>query len=535
VSTDVAAAIGKYRLVRRLGQGAMGQVYLAEDPYIGRSVAVKVMLTAGEEDEQRFQHEARIVGALSHPNIVVLHDFGFHEGRPYLVMEYVPGTSLQDWLRAPHLLAEHLKVMEGFAAALVYAHAHDVLHRDLKPSNVQVMPDGRCKLMDFGIARTESFLTASGQVMGTPGYMAPEVLEDATYSRQADVYSAGVVLYEMMAGANPFAGQTVAATLTNVLTLQIPPLLSLKPDLPAPLAQAIMACVARDPRQRPADLSHLLEVVRALLASADGAVMEAPHAAAGATQSLLGVPSTRRRRRASRARAGAAAILIAGAVVLGMRLGRRAPPPSSAPPSPPERVAAAASPVSVPLVTPTPVTVAPARTPPSRPSAPPPVAVRSATPAAPALATPTDTTPGAPETTFPASVPPTPAPAVSVAPSPARPPAGRGREAGEDARPRPDEAPAPALSAIEPKTVRRGSTFRLDVSGTGLRAQHRARVLRGGRPAAGMGVVRQEMVSASLFRIVVLVDEDAALGSYSIALVDDEGRITNSVGFEVIL
>jgi serine/threonine protein kinase len=535
VITDVAAAIGKYRLVRRLGQGAMGQVYLAEDPYIGRSVAVKVMLTTGEEDEQRFQHEARIIGALSHPNIVVLHDFGFHEGRPYLVMEYVPGTSLQAWLREPHLLTEHLHVMEGFAAALVYAHAHDVLHRDLKPSNVQVMPDGRCKLMDFGIARTESFLTASGQVMGTPGYMAPEVLEDATYSRQADVYSAGVVLYQMMAGANPFAGQTVAATLRNVLTLQVPPLLTLKPDLPPSLAEAIMACVARDPRQRPADLSHVLDVVRALLVSADGAVMEAPRAAADATRSLLDVPSTKRRRKASRARAGAAAILIAGTVVLGVRFGRRAPPPSSAPPSPPERVAVAASPVSVPLVTPAPVTVAPARTSPARPSPPAPFPVRSATTALPALPAHADTAPAVPETTSPSSVPPTPAPAVSVAPSPREPPGARGREAGEDARPRPAEAPVPALSAIEPKTVRRGSTFRLDVSGTGLRAQHRARVLRGGRPAAGMGVVRQEMVSASLFRIVVLVDEDAALGSYAIAFVDDEGRSTNSVGFEVIL
>ena len=534
MSTELAATIGKYHLVKSLGQGAMGQVYLAEDPHIGRLVAVKVMVTAGEEDEQRFRHEARIIGALSHPNIVVIHDFGFHEGRPYLVMEYVPGTSLQAWLRQPHLLTEHLEVMEGFAAALVYAHAHDVLHRDLKPSNVQVMPDGRCKLMDFGIARTQSLLTASGQVMGTPGYMAPEVLEDASYSRQADVYSAGVVLYEMMTGANPFAGQTVAATLRNVLTLQLPSLLTLRPDLPPPLAQAIMACLARDPRQRPPDLSHLLEVVRGMLASANGAAMEAPRPAADATQSLLDVPSTKRRRRTSRARAGAA-ILIVGALVVGVRWGLRPTPPPSAPPSPfpSEPVAAAASPGVV-SITPPSVAVVPTRTAPSRPATAPSVPAPHPTAPAPTLREDAERALGQPETTLPAPAPPTLAPAVTAAPSPGEPPA-TGRDAGGDARPRPAEAPAAALSAIEPKTVRRGSTFRLDVSGPGLRARHRARVLRGGRLAAGIGVVREEMVSASLFRIVVLVDEEAALGSYSIALVDDEGHVTNSIGFEVIL
>jgi hypothetical protein len=142
---------------------------------------------------------------------------------------------------------------------------------------------------------------------------------------------------------------------------------------------------------------------------------------------------------------------------------------------------------------------------------------------------------GEPETTSPAAAPPTLAPAAApTVPSQGEAPSSRGG-AATDPRPRPAEAPPAALSAIEPKTVRRGSTFRLDVAGSGLRAQHRARVLRAGRPAAGIGVVRQEMVSATLFRIVVLVDAEATLGSYSIALVDAEGHVTNSIGFEVIL
>jgi serine/threonine-protein kinase len=210
--------IGKYEVAHRLGEGAMGEVFLARDPFIGRSVAVKLMKTDSAGDRERFLQEARTVGALSHPNIVVLHDFGFHDGRPFLVMEFVPGRNLEDWLREPHTLDEHLKIVEGLCRALLYAHERGVLHRDLKPSNVQVLPEGDCKLMDFGIARTGTGrLTTAHTVLGTPSFIAPEILEEAAYSASADVYSAGVLVYEMLAGVNPFAGKTVASTLHNVL------------------------------------------------------------------------------------------------------------------------------------------------------------------------------------------------------------------------------------------------------------------------------------------------------------------------------
>ena len=138
-------SLGKYTVTRPLGQGAMGEVYLAEDPDIGRSVAIKLIRSSSLEDQQRFRSEARIVGAFSHPNIVVLHDFGFHDDRPFLVLEYLPGESLESWLQRPHPLADGLKIMEGLLNALQYAHQRGVLHRDLKPSNIQVMPDGQCK------------------------------------------------------------------------------------------------------------------------------------------------------------------------------------------------------------------------------------------------------------------------------------------------------------------------------------------------------------------------------------------------------
>ena len=144
-AVDGVQRVGKYQVVGRLGQGAMGQVYLAEDPHIGRRVAVKVMKAAGEEDRQRFLHEARIVGSLAHPNVVVLHDFGFHDERPYLVLEYLPGVSLDVWLRGEHALSEHLRIVEGLLSALVHAHSQGVLHRDLKPSNVQVLPSVRSR------------------------------------------------------------------------------------------------------------------------------------------------------------------------------------------------------------------------------------------------------------------------------------------------------------------------------------------------------------------------------------------------------
>ena len=326
-------SLGKYTVTRPLGQGAMGEVYLAEDHDIGRSVAIKLIRSSSFEDQQRFRSEARIVGAFSHPNIVVLHDFGFHDDRPFLVLEYLPGESLEAWLQRPHPLADSLRIMEGFLSALQYAHQRGVLHRDLKPSNIQVMPDGQCKLMDFGIAQAPTAkLTAAGMVMGTPCYMPPEVLEDARYSTPADVYSAAVVLYEMLAGENPFLGKTLPATLNNVLTLEPLHLAALRSDLPAGLTGGIMACLAKRPEDRPLDVSGLLEAVQAARTQ-DPPTTPRP-APLLATRSIPGVPAASLRRR--RQRWGMAAVTGVGSLAaLGWLLLPRPAPVGQPGPSPP--------------------------------------------------------------------------------------------------------------------------------------------------------------------------------------------------------
>jgi serine/threonine-protein kinase len=524
--------IGKYVVKSRLGQGAMGEVYLAEDPFIARPVAIKWMKTVESGDEQRFLREARIVGSFSHPNIVVLHDFGFHEEKPFLVMEYVPGPNLEGWLKEAHPLADHLRIMEGLCGALTYAHERGVLHRDLKPSNIQVLPDGQCKLLDFGIAHGPAAkLTATGIVMGTPSYMAPEILEDALYSPRADIFSAGVLMYEMLAGSNPFAGRTVAATLTNVLMSQPAPLAT-RTAVPRELSDAIMACLARDPDRRPRDLSHLLGIVRTLRTQA--APRPIPRAEPTPTRSILGMPTTgRRRRRGSRPIAWTAAVLVAvltWVVLRASAVGDGPPSPQAEP-----RVVPATALENAPLPQPVTARPAPAASPSAAPAPRPPARqARQTAPPAPAADDP------GPRLTAAASAGPEPPPESrlpEIARSAARPAvvpsAAPPTEVARDLA-APEESPA-SLTVMSPRTVRRGAMLTLLIQGSGFRQDHQARVLRGRRDAAGIRVTRQRVKEATLVEVNVLVDEDVPLGIYSVALVDDEGLFTNSLTLEVVL
>jgi len=261
--------IGKYRILGTLGQGAMGRVYLGEDPHIGRKVAVKVLSGAtGDEARARFLEEARTIGHLSHPEIVTLLEFGFHEGQPFLAMEHLEGESFERWLARRPPEAAVLGVLVALCRAIDHAHAQGVLHRDVKPSNLQVLDDGRAKLLDFGIARAGSVaLTATGMLMGTPQYLAPEVLNGEGHSTASDVYAVGLVVYEALTGLNPFAAGTLEQCLTRVLTSVPEPLAALRPDLEPELAGAVQACVARRPADRPATLEPLRRALEARIAS----------------------------------------------------------------------------------------------------------------------------------------------------------------------------------------------------------------------------------------------------------------------------
>jgi serine/threonine-protein kinase len=334
--------------------------------------------------------------------------------------------------------------------------------------------------------------------------MSPEVLEDARYSARADAYSAAVVLYEMLAGENPFLGKTLPATLNNVLDLQPFDLGARRADLPPELAEEIMACMAKRPQDRPPDVSRLLEAVRA--ARAQSQVAPPGPAPLLATHSIHGFPAVgRRRRRRRRAVTAAVAGVVSLAVVAWLLLPRPAPVEPPGPPPLPS-VAASARPEPGLSLPPAAQSPNPFATPSARPQ---PRATRPPRPATPLFPASRPSSSAAPAATG----------TVAVARSPS---------------PR-SEGLATTLDAVSPRTVRRGLMVTLDLRGSGFRKGHQARVLRGRQAVASLRIVRQETVRTTLLRLTILVDEDVPLGTYAIVVVDAEGTPSNSVSFEVIL
>jgi serine/threonine protein kinase len=220
--------IGRYQVQRLLGSGAMGSVVLAEDPRIKRKVAIKLMKldavrTQADQHEYllRFQREAEVSGLLNHPGIVAIYDVGEEEGYgPFLAMEFVPGKPLDGIIRSgPELsLKEKLRIAGGLADALDHAHAKGIVHRDVKPGNVMVGEDGRPKLMDFGIAKREdASLTQTGTFLGTPSYASPEQIREGTVDSRSDIFSFGVLVFELMSGQSPFPGTSINTILYRIV------------------------------------------------------------------------------------------------------------------------------------------------------------------------------------------------------------------------------------------------------------------------------------------------------------------------------
>lgn len=261
-------SVGPYTIGTLLGAGGMGEVYLARDSRLHREVAIKVLpaaLASDPDRRRRFEHEARAVASLNHPNIVAIHDVGVAGALPYLVMEYVRGETLQGLLRhESFLLSRALHVGREIASALAEAHAHDVVHRDLKPANVMVTPGGSVKVVDFGIAKTalvEPFEpmqvvprdidgTRTGQLVGTPGYMSPEQLFGRDVDYRSDIYSLGVILFELVTGQRPLRGDDVMA-LRLAASAPPPRPSDLNPAVPAGLSDLISLAISRDPAARP--------------------------------------------------------------------------------------------------------------------------------------------------------------------------------------------------------------------------------------------------------------------------------------------
>jgi TonB family protein len=261
--------VGKYEVLAPVGEGGFGVVYKGRDPMLQRFVAIKVCSSHDKKIRQRFFREAQIAAGLQHPNVVTIHDLGIQDGLPYLVQEYLEGEDLDRLIARGEKpsLARSLDILAQVAQGLAYAHGRGVLHRDVKPANVRLAVGGVVKLMDFGIARLlgdEVRLTSQGQTLGTIGYLAPEQLRGEEPDRRSDIFSFGVLAFELLAGERPFAGETFTETALSLLQGEPPALARVAPDCPAPLAELVERCLAREPTARPETLDEVLAVLREL-------------------------------------------------------------------------------------------------------------------------------------------------------------------------------------------------------------------------------------------------------------------------------
>lgn len=266
--------IGGFRILRRLGSGAMADVYLADQCILRRQVAVKVLkrhLAADESYVRRFQREAAAAASLVHANIVQIYEVGQVEQTHFLAQEYVQGLNLRQWLDrngAPDLRLA-LVIMRQVAAALARAGQRGIVHRDIKPENIMLTRTGEVKVADFGLARMavpgdQGTLTEIGMTMGTPMYMSPEQVEGRTLDPRSDIYSFGVTCYQMLAGRPPFSGDTALSVALQHLKRQPEPLENHRPDLPPPLCRLVHTMLAKNPEHRIQSAAELLRELHRL-------------------------------------------------------------------------------------------------------------------------------------------------------------------------------------------------------------------------------------------------------------------------------
>jgi len=257
----IGQSLGRYHILEQLGEGGMATVYKAFDTRLETDVAVKVIrtenLTLGtmERALKRFEREAKALARLTHPNIVKVTDYGEYEGKPYLVMPYLPGGTLKQRLGKPIPWQEAARLLIPIAEALDFAHSQNIIHRDVKPSNILLTQSGQPMLTDFGIAKILDLeetqdLTGTSAAIGTPEYMAPEQATAKTVDRRADIYSFGIVFYEMLTGRKPFVADTPMAVLIKQATEPLPSPRRFVLNLPDAVEKVLIKALEKQPENR---------------------------------------------------------------------------------------------------------------------------------------------------------------------------------------------------------------------------------------------------------------------------------------------
>ncbi len=296
---------GRYRIQRKLGAGGMADVYLAEDQELGRRVAIKILNSRHGNDDQfieRFRREAKNAAALNHPNIVSIYDRGEAEDTYYIAMEFLDGRTLKELIigrgAAPVNVA--IEYARQILSALRFAHRHGIVHRDIKPHNVLVDGEGRVKVTDFGIARAgTSQMTEAGSIVGTAQYLSPEQAKGGEVDPRSDLYSLGIVLYELLTGKTPFDGETPVEIAMKHLSATPKPPSKLRPDIPPELDMVVLRALAKNPDDRyqsademEADLERVARGASIAATTVDTATQVLRRPAAAATAATLATAAT---------------------------------------------------------------------------------------------------------------------------------------------------------------------------------------------------------------------------------------------------
>jgi hypothetical protein len=277
---QLPAMVGKYELLEFLG-GGMSHVYRSRDTVIDRPVVVKILTGESCSDpdaKARFLQEARLAGNIQHENIVSVFDYGEHDGRPFIVMEYLRGEDLREALRAGRAgsLLERMKIALQIAGALEYVHGLGVIHRDIKPENIHIDPNGRVKLMDFGIAKTANLsLTRTGLAMGTPFYMAPEQVTGRATTALVDIYAFGMLFYELLTGIRGITGETMEQVFFQVLNQPLDAVAMENAGAPPAVRELVLRCTAKKPEDRPRSFRTIVEELRGMITGATGSTTRA--------------------------------------------------------------------------------------------------------------------------------------------------------------------------------------------------------------------------------------------------------------------